>query len=280
MIESADKVYDIPMEDIFCDNDFNSRGPIAPIDVVDLARSIEDVGLQQAIVVQPYDKRPSKKWRIITGHRRFVAHTVLKKPVIQAKVTKDLNEYQARKFNIIENLHRADLNILQEANALRPFWKAGFSQEMLATELGQSRGWIQIRCHLLSLPEDIQQECAAGYITQSQIGQIASIKNPELQREAVYKLKASKQAGETRPVRITQQKPVNALKKRARNREEIFEFMDLIQEVVGNSFATRCLALAAGEITPWEWYNDFKAFASNNGVVYEIPKEIREQLVL
>ena len=69
-------VHDIPMSDIYCDNDFNCRGYIPPHDVITLAKSILANKLQQPIVIQPWDQIPGKLWRIVSGHRRYTAHVL------------------------------------------------------------------------------------------------------------------------------------------------------------------------------------------------------------
>src|SRR5690606_25873258 len=96
--ESTEKLYEISLTDIYIDNAFNCRGAIAPIDVVDLAKSIKADGLQQPIIVEPFE-HPKYKYRIISGHRRFVAHRVNEAKTIQCKVVTGLNEFQARRLN-------------------------------------------------------------------------------------------------------------------------------------------------------------------------------------
>ncbi len=273
LVESQLKTYDIPIDDIFCDNDFNCRGPIPPIDVVDLARSIDANGLQQPITVQPWTKMPNKKYRIISGHRRFQAHRVNAAKTIPAILKEGMTELQARKLNLEENLKRKDLNILQEATALRPFWEAGWTQEMMCSELTQSRGWLQARIALLQLPPEIQQEAAAGYLTQEHIKQLASIKQKDAQFEAVKKIKSAKINNERGKIRAVPKKK-NPLAKRPRDRQEGFAMMETIQDAVGNGFYTRCMAWVLGEISDFELLRDTKEFAESQGKRWEIPQSI------
>src|SRR5262245_14130389 len=102
----------VPMDQIFSDDDFNCRGRIAPIDVIDLAKSIEEVGLQQPIVVQPYKHplNPKILYRIMAGHRRFMAFRVNKSDKIPAFIREGLTDFEARLLNLTENLKRQDLN--------------------------------------------------------------------------------------------------------------------------------------------------------------------------
>lgn len=277
-MQVSGQVYKIPTVEIFSDDEFNCRGRIAPIDVVDLARSIEDNGLQSPILVQPIE-RPPFKYRIISGHRRFAAVTiVLKAKTIECIVREGLDELTARKLNLEENLKRKDLNILQEAKAIEHFKKAGWTEEEISKEIGMSRGWVQIRGMVLSMPPDIQIQIAAGFLTQEQIRQVYTLKEPEQQYEAVRKIKDAKMAGE-KPVKIKPPKsPKEYLAKRPRQREEIFQFIELVIDLMGGNFATRCMAWSAGEISDLEIHRDLKELCEEKGIRYEIPGEMLSAL--
>lgn len=272
LAEAVEQVYLIPLVDILEDSDFNCRGKIAPIDVVDLAKSIDTNGMQYPILVQPWDKVPGKKYRILSGHRRFMAHRVLDKPAIKAIVREVADELAARKINLEENLERKNLNILQEARALVPYIKAGFKEGELAAYINQSRGWVQARVALLNLPEDVQMEAAAGFITQDQVKQLATlVKTPDKLYAAVKKIKMHKINGAKGVVRAVPKK-TNALKKRLRDREEIFTRMEEFMGITGPAFFSRCLAWAAGEISDFELYRDFKEYCRDQGIEWEIPQ--------
>jgi ParB family chromosome partitioning protein len=193
------EVQEIDISSIYSDNDFNCRGPIPKIDVVDLAKDIERNSLMFPISVQPVKDATGVpegySYRVIAGHRRLAAFIVLNKTTIPAMIRRGLNELQARILNLGENLKRQNLNLLQEAKALQKLRELGLTQEQIAMELGSSRSWVQVRVNLLSLPEAIQNEAAAGMLNQSQIKQIYSLKTPERQYEAVRKIKNSLASG-------------------------------------------------------------------------------------
>src|SRR5690606_1891994 len=113
--------------------------------------------------------------------------------VIPCMVKSGLDEVQARILNLGENLKRKDLNILQEARAISHLHEFGVPRDHVAAELGVSSGWVQTRYYLLELPEDIQEECAAGVINQAQIKQLYTLRDkPDQQFEAVKKIKDAK----------------------------------------------------------------------------------------
>lgn len=275
--ESNMKVFDIPLVEIFSDDEFNCRGKIAPIDVVDLAKSIEDVGLQSPITVQPYDKKPPFKFRIIAGHRRFTAFKILDRDKIPAMISENLTDLQAKTFNLVENLKRQDLNPLQEAKALIVYKKAGWVQEDVAKAIGMSRGWVQVRYMLLDLPEPIQKEAAAGFLNQDQIRQIYSLDNEAQQYEAVKIIKERRERGDHSKINLKKPK-VKPLEKRERKAEEMFLLQERIQSALGNNIGTRLLGWAAGVVSDFEIHRDLKEYAESIGKRYDIPREVFENL--
>ena len=269
--KSAMIVHDLLVKDIFCDDNFNCRGRIAPIDVIDLARSIGEIGLQQPILVQPITVHPPQKYRIVAGHRRYAAFRILEKETIQAVIREDLTELQARKINLVENLKRQDLNMLQEANAIRHFKNAYVREDEVARELGMSRGWVQVRYMILTLPPEVQQEVAAGFLNQAQIRELYGLSQGQ-QYEAVRRIKTAKLNGEK--VGKIREKKLRPLSKRERSREEIFVMQGQIQDVVGNNFGTRCLAWTAGHISDFDLLRDLRDLAREKGIPWEIPAKI------
>lgn len=274
--EIADQVHYIPMKEIFSDDSFNCRGKIAPIDVVDLARSIEDNGLQQPIVVQPYTKG-DYKYRIISGHRRHAAHIVCKMDKIKAIINPVVDELTARKLNLEENLKRKDLNIIQEANAIKHFFDSGWNEDMIARQIGMSRGWVQVRLMLLKLQPDIQIVAASGFLTQENIRQLYAIKDPEQRYAAVRAMQDAKLKGE-KPIKIPKTKK-QLITKKERNKEEIFAMMEIIIDAVGGCFATRFGAWCAGEISDIELYKEIQQYAEENGKDFIIPSEIVRTMI-
>jgi ParB family chromosome partitioning protein len=264
------QVVDLPISEVYSDDEFNSRGAVMPMDVVDLARNIEKVGLAQPICVQPWTSVPGKKYRIVSGHRRYMAFKVLSRDIIPGIIMPNLSEDDALILNLSENLKRKNLNIMQEANAVNRLIKRGYNEDALIQELGTSRGWLQIRFMALKLPERIQEVAAAGMLSQEQIRAISSMKNIDQQFEAVRQIKEKKEKGEA-SVPLVRKK--NPFQKKIRNRAEIFEIMEHLQDKVGNGLHTQTIAWAAGEISDLELYQNIKTFAEEKGIEYAIPKE-------
>ena len=257
MEESSVKIYEIPLDQIFCDDEFNCRGVISPLEVVDLSRSILSDGLRQPITVQPW-KGP-RPYRIVMGHRRYKATCLIDgAKTIKAMIQEGLDEAGACALNLAENVVRVDLNILQIAKALKKLVDLGWSIPAIAEKMKRGRPWVAVHLKLLTLPVEIQAEAAAGVVKQSHIMGIAKLPTADKQYEAVRALKDKKIKGEKVPKPKTKAEASPFIKKH-RDRTEIFDMMEKVFEAVGAGLASRALAWCAGEIASLDLYKDLKA---------------------
>lgn len=267
-------VLEIPLAEIHIDEDFNCRGQIAPIDVVDLAKDIERQGLIQPVTVMVSDGLPAgKKYKLLAGFRRCKAHIVLKKPTISAVVRLDkLSDADARVINLAENLHRKDLNVLQEAKAIRHLF-IFYNETEIATRLGQSRGWVQVRAMLLRLPENVQKEVESGMINHTNIRELYAIHragNMDNLYAAVRKIKDGKLKGlkkvTVNPAIIGQESG-----KLLRNKREMEAMTVFIVDRKCKGLHTRLLAWAAGNVSTVDIMNDIAAWADDQGIEFIPP---------
>jgi ParB/RepB/Spo0J family partition protein len=264
----------IPMKELFIDHDFNHRGRVVPIDVAEFARAIDRDGLKTPIVVQRINDpaHPQFKFRVVSGHRRAMAFTVLKREAIPGFVKFYATELEAKTDSLIENIHRKDLNIKQEAHALVPFIKAYWSENDISEHLNQSRGWVKIRMMLLDLPEKVQDYCAAGLLTQEHIRMLHG-KTENQQLEFIREVKEAKARGE----KLTIEKPVkktNPFLLKPRGREEIFEKIMEVSPIIGFGIWSRALSWAAGQISEYDFMKEIEKWAIDNGHPYRVPNEM------
>jgi ParB family chromosome partitioning protein len=275
------QVHNIPMKEIYADPEMNCRGEVVPYDCIELANSIKTSGLQQPIAVQPFNKTVDNvhyKYRIIMGHRRYVAFQINQSETIPAIIKEGLSEVQARILNLQENLERKDLNLMQEALAIKKFAMAGYTMQEVAKMVGMSMGWVQVRFVLLKLEPEIQDAAGAGFLTQEQVKDIYSISGKDARFEAVKKIKESRLKGEKRAIKVKKPKK-NPLAKKARSKEEINEMTEFIVDNIGGNFGSRCLAWAAGEINDLDLYRDMKELAEDLGKpTFNIPTHYYEAI--
>ncbi|MCU1414798.1 MAG: chromosome partitioning protein ParB [Microbacteriaceae bacterium] len=136
-------------------------------DLDELVASIREVGVLQPIVVRPIAGAPSgtPQYELVMGERRLRASKQLKLASIPAVVKNTADEAMLRDA-LLENLHRANLNPLEEASAYEQLLADfGITQDQLATRIGRSRPQITNTLRLLKLPNSIQNRVAAGVLS-------------------------------------------------------------------------------------------------------------------
>lgn len=194
--------YDLNASEIYSDSKFNSRGSFLPHEVKELAGSIKHEGLIEPIIVQPIEDIPSIerpndnifKWRVVAGHRRLAAICFfLHWEQIPCRIIKGLNSDQAQTLNLVENLERKDLNILQESQMLERIW-SGLSTDAVAGRLNRSNVWVLTRRRLLNLPEEIQNAAASGRLTSTNIYDIGKQPNTRQQMKLFKKIIGAKRS--------------------------------------------------------------------------------------
>ena len=265
----------LPINDILVDDNFNCRGAMAPIDVQDLAKDIQENGLHQPIVVMEHNQSEiaatNKKYKLVAGFRRTYAHIILKREQIPAVIKTHLTSIQALVLNFAENTKRKDLNILQEAQVIKRLESAGVKQEIMAQTVGMSRGWVCARLDLLKLPDDVQAEAAAGMLNQYQVRELAKFAdNSDAVYAAVRKIKIAKAKGESIKGLLGGRKKPKATKRVYRTPKEILNMIDYIAEQIGMGVETRVLAWCAGNISDVELFVSFREKYPN----FEDPKDM------
>jgi ParB family chromosome partitioning protein len=133
----------------------------------ELVVSIREVGLLQPIVVRPLvgAAKGTPQYELIMGERRLRASKQLGLDSIPAVVKNTADENMLRDA-LLENLHRANLNALEEASAYQQLLSDfGITQEQLAERIGRSRPQITNTIRLLKLPASVQQRVAAGVLS-------------------------------------------------------------------------------------------------------------------
>lgn len=143
-------------------------------DLAELVHSIREVGVLQPIVVRPLPDQPGK-YELVMGERRLRATKEAGLDSIPA-VIRETADVDMLRDALLENLHRAQLNPLEEASAYQQLL-ADFeiTQEELAKKIGRSRPQITNTLRLLKLPEAVQLRVAAGVLSAGHARAILSV---------------------------------------------------------------------------------------------------------
>lgn len=130
--------------------------------LAELAESIKEVGLLQPIVVRPLD---AGRYELVMGERRLRASQLAGEDTIPA-IIRRTEDHDLLRDALLENLHRAQLNPLEEAAAYQQLLDDfGCTQEELSQRIKRSRPQISNTIRLLQLPLPVQRRVAAGVIS-------------------------------------------------------------------------------------------------------------------
>ncbi len=143
-------------------------------DLAELVHSIREIGVLQPIVVRPLAEQPGK-YELVMGERRLRATKEVGLETIPA-VIRDTADADMLRDALLENLHRAQLNPLEEASAYQQLLADfNITQDELAQRIGRSRPQITNTLRLLRLPESIQLRVAAGVLSAGHARAILSL---------------------------------------------------------------------------------------------------------
>lgn len=153
----------------------NPRQPRTNFDSDDLAElihSVREFGVLQPVVVRTNE---DGAYELIMGERRTRASRAAGLTSIPA-IVRDTADEDLLRDALLENLHRAQLNPLEEASAYQQLLEDfGITQEQLAARIGRSRPQISNTIRLLKLPVPVQQRVAAGVLSAGHARAILSL---------------------------------------------------------------------------------------------------------
>lgn len=130
------------------------RKRFEPADLEELAASIRDKGVLQPILVRPQPGQDGA-WQIIAGERRWRAAQQARLTEVPI-VVREMDDVEVFEVAIIENVQRADLTPLEEADAYRMLMERfGRTQDAVAGVVGKSRSHVANTLRLLQLPEEV-----------------------------------------------------------------------------------------------------------------------------
>lgn len=130
----------------------------------DLADSIREKGIIQPLILR-IDPRDATGYQIVAGERRWRAAQLAQLHEVPA-IIRDFDDIEVLEVAIIENIQRADLNAVEEAQGYKQLMdRFGHTQEKMAEALGKSRSHIANMLRLLTLPPEPLKLLREGQIT-------------------------------------------------------------------------------------------------------------------
>ena len=182
---------EIPPSDI----EPNPRQPRQVFDeeaLAELVHSIREFGLLQPIVVRATAGTPGgARYQIVMGERRWRAAQEAGMATIPA-IVRETGDDNLLRDALLENIHRAQLNPLEEAAAYQQLLdEFGVTHDELASRIGRSRPLISNMIRLLKLPIAVQRRVAAGVLSAGHARALLSLESgPEAQEELAGRIVA------------------------------------------------------------------------------------------
>jgi ParB/RepB/Spo0J family partition protein len=149
-----------------------ARKHFDPAKLAALADSIAVNGLAVPILVRPSG---GQRYTIVHGERRWRAVRSLGRPTIRVEV-RDATPEEATWLSLVENVQRADLTPIEEAEAYRSILEGGMTQAALGGRLGKSQGYIAQKLRLLALPDPVAFYLARGAISEGHVRQLLRLR--------------------------------------------------------------------------------------------------------
>lgn len=147
----------------------------------ELSRSIAQVGILQPLTV----RRAENGWVLIAGERRLRAAEQAGLTTVPCLIM-DIDEQSSSLLALVENIQRADLDVWEEATALRKLIDDyHLSQEEAGHQVGISQSTVANKLRLLKLPADVIERLRAANLTERHARSLLRLSDPRQQREAL-----------------------------------------------------------------------------------------------
>ena len=177
---------EIPIDRITANPD-QPRRHFAEEALDELAASIREKGIIQPLILRP-DPHQADHYQIVAGERRWRAAQRAQLHDVPA-IVRTFDDTEVLEVAIIENIQRADLNAVEEAQGYRQLMdRFDHTQEQLAQAMGKSRSHIANLMRLLTLPDEVLDMLRDGRLSAGHARALITIDDPlSLAQEAVRK---------------------------------------------------------------------------------------------
>lgn len=154
-------------------------------DVTELADSIKEQGLQQALVVTPdHEEHGERLFRVVIGHRRLAACKLAGIERVPC-IVRELDAKTERELMLVENCQRSDLTPLEEADGYQGLLDLGANVGELASKTGRSESFVRGRLRIARIPADVRSGSKAfAQLSLAQLDELAEFEeHPDMMRE-------------------------------------------------------------------------------------------------
>ena len=221
-------------------------------DLKELSASIKEVGVLQPVVVRSIPAtgrseklqefladKPEARYELIMGERRLRASELAGETTIPA-IIRETEDGDLLRDALLENLHRAQLNPLEEASAYQQLMADfGATQEELAKRIARSRPQIANTLRLLKLPPSVQKKVAAQVITAGHARALLSLSTPEEMERLAERIVAEGLSVRTTEEIVRLGKAKATPRPRARQQRPLSELGESVVSALSDAYDTR-----------------------------------------
>lgn len=157
-------------------------------DMAELVHSVREIGVLQPIVVRKSSEQGDQPYELVMGERRWRASQAAGLDTIPVIVRETTDDNLLRDA-LLENLHRSQLNPLEEAAAYQQLLEDfGTTHEQLADKIGRSRPQVSNTLRLLKLPPVVQRRVAAGILSAGHARSLLSLPDTAAMEQLAQKI--------------------------------------------------------------------------------------------
>ena len=221
-------------------------------DLKELSASIKEVGVLQPVVVRSIPakgrseklteflaEKPEARFELIMGERRLCASELAGETTIPA-IIRETEDGDLLRDALLENLHRAQLNPLEEASAYQQLMADfGATQEELAKRIARSRPQIANTLRLLKLPPSVQKKVAAQVITAGHARALLSLSTPEEMERLAERIVAEGLSVRTTEEIVRLGKAKATPRPRARQQRPLSQLGESVVSALSDAYDTR-----------------------------------------
>ncbi|MDQ6658637.1 MAG: ParB/RepB/Spo0J family partition protein [Actinomycetota bacterium] len=236
----------------------NPRNPRTVFDedsLAELEHSLREFGMLQPVVVRAVPRgtgQLAEQYELVMGERRWRAAQRAGLDAIPALVRKTEDADLLRNA-LLENIHRANLNPLEEAAAYQQLLdEFEVTHDELAARLGRSRPVISNTIRLLKLPVPVQRRVAAGVLSAGHARALLGLDNPDAQEELAARIVAEGLSVRGTEEQVTMLGSATPKKRQAPRKKLLMPGLDELAQSLSDRFDTRVkveLGRRKGKIT-------------------------------
>jgi len=191
----------------------------------ELSESIKEHGILQPLLVRPM---ADGSYRLVAGERRYRAARMAGLTEVPVTI-REMTDEEESIFALIENLHREDLNAIEEAQGIKTLIDTfGFTQEEAAQKVGKSRTAVTNSLRLLNLPEDISDLVRDGKISMGHARALLSFEDTsEASRVAQLVVKDGISVRDVERLAKSAQRTKKAPEKREKKRDIFYDEVEI-----------------------------------------------------